>query len=148
MDISSYAAPVPPRQSAVTRRLAVAVGALFVTGVIAATGALLGIANRLDNEEINKTRFFSARALENRIYYAAVDRIGAERGFTFIGQSRIIDVNGELLAATETDQPTILYADIEPERARNKKIVNIPGKHEVHRTADRRPEMYGPLMKK
>lgn len=67
MEISSYAAPAPPRQSAVTRRLAVAVGALFVTGVIAATGALLGIANRLDNDEINKTRFFSARALENRI---------------------------------------------------------------------------------
>ncbi|POA50417.1 bifunctional diguanylate cyclase/phosphodiesterase [Pseudomonas sp. MPR-ANC1] len=67
MDISSYAAPAPPRQSAVTRRLAVAFGALFVTGVIAATVALLGIANRLDSEEINKTRFYSARAVENRI---------------------------------------------------------------------------------
>ncbi|WP_242208999.1 MULTISPECIES: EAL domain-containing protein [unclassified Pseudomonas] len=67
MDISSYAAPLPPRQSAVTRRLAIAVGALFVSGVIAATVALLGIANALDSEEINKTRFYSARALENRI---------------------------------------------------------------------------------
>jgi diguanylate cyclase (GGDEF)-like protein/PAS domain S-box-containing protein len=67
MDISSYAAPLPPRQSAVTRRLAVAVGALFVSGVIAATVALLGIANALDSEEIEKTRFYSARALENRI---------------------------------------------------------------------------------
>ncbi|MFI8222261.1 EAL domain-containing protein [Pseudomonas sp. NPDC085632] len=67
MDISSYAAPLPPRQSAVTRRLAIAVGALFVSGVIAATVALLGIANALDSEEIEKTRFYSARALENRI---------------------------------------------------------------------------------
>ncbi|PRB44598.1 bifunctional diguanylate cyclase/phosphodiesterase [Pseudomonas sp. MYb2] len=67
MDISSYAAPLPPRQSAVTRRLAIAVGALFVSGVIAATVALLGIANALDSEEIDKTRFYSARALENRI---------------------------------------------------------------------------------
>jgi sensor domain CHASE-containing protein len=67
MDLSSYAAPLPPRQSAVTRRLAFAVGALFVSGVIAATVALLGIAERLDNDEINKTRFYSARALENRI---------------------------------------------------------------------------------
>ncbi|KPG96513.1 bifunctional diguanylate cyclase/phosphodiesterase [Pseudomonas sp. RIT-PI-r] len=67
MDISSYAAPLPPRQSAVTRRLAFAVGALFVSGVIAAAVALLGIAERLDSEEINKTRFYSARALENRI---------------------------------------------------------------------------------
>ncbi|MGY1893383.1 histidine kinase [Pseudomonas asplenii] len=67
MDLSSYAAPLPPRQSAVTRRLAFAVGALFVSGVIAAAVALLGIAERLDSEEINKTRFYSARALENRI---------------------------------------------------------------------------------
>ncbi|QXI09456.1 bifunctional diguanylate cyclase/phosphodiesterase [Pseudomonas zeae] len=67
MDLSRFAAPLPPRQSAVTRRLAFAVGALFVSGVIAAAVALLGIAERLDNDEINKTRFYSARALENRI---------------------------------------------------------------------------------
>ncbi|QHC95629.1 bifunctional diguanylate cyclase/phosphodiesterase [Pseudomonas sp. R84] len=67
MDLSSYAAPLPPRQSAVTRRLAFAVGALFVSGVIAAAVALLGIAERLDSEEVTKTRFYSARALENRI---------------------------------------------------------------------------------
>ncbi len=89
-----------------------------------------------------------ARALENRVYYAAVDRVGSERGFKFIGQSRIVDVSGELLASTEGDEPTILYAEIDPERARNKRIVNIPGKHEIHRTADRRPEMYAPIMKK
>ena len=87
-----------------------------------------------------------ARALENRIFYAAVDRVGDERGFHFIGQSRIVDINGELLAHTDTDEPTILHADIEPERARNKLIVNIPGKHEIHRTADRRPEMYEALL--
>lgn len=67
MDISTYAAPLPPRQSVVTRRLAVAVGALFVTGVIAAAVALLGIANKLDKEEVRKTEFYSVRALENRI---------------------------------------------------------------------------------
>jgi predicted amidohydrolase len=89
-----------------------------------------------------------ARALENRIYYAAADRIGEERGCRFIGQSRIVDVSGELLAVTETDQPTILYADIDPERARNKRIVHIPGKYELHRTAHRRPEMYGAIVGK
>jgi predicted amidohydrolase len=89
-----------------------------------------------------------ARALENRIYLAAVDRIGDERGFSFIGQSRIVDVNGELLAATETDDAVILFADIDPERARDKRIVNVPGKHEVHRTRDRRPEMYADITRK
>ncbi len=85
-----------------------------------------------------------ARALENHIYYAAVNRVGAERGFPFIGQSRIVDVSGEVLAAGG-DGPEILYAEIRPERARAKHIVKIPGAYELHRTADRRPEMYGPL---
>ena len=86
-----------------------------------------------------------ARALENHIYYAAVNRVGEERGFRFIGQSRIIDVTGELVAASEGDTPAILYAELDPERPRNKQIVKIPGKYELHRTADRRPEMYEPI---
>jgi predicted amidohydrolase len=86
-----------------------------------------------------------ARALENHVYYAAVNRVGTERGFRFIGLSRILGCSGEFLAATETDEPTILYADIDPQRARNKHLVNIPGKYELHRTRDRRPEMYEPI---
>jgi predicted amidohydrolase len=86
-----------------------------------------------------------ARALENQVYYAACNRIGEERGFRFIGRSRIIDVNGDLLVSTADDQPTILYADIDPARARNKHIVKIPERYELDRTADRRPEFYGPL---
>ncbi len=89
-----------------------------------------------------------ARALENHIYYAAVNRIGEERGFRFIGQSRIIDCNGEFLAVSHDDQPAILYADLDPEKPRNKQIVKIPGKYELHRTAHRRPEMYQPLVRK
>ena len=37
--------------------------------------------------------------LENHVYYAACNRVGEERGFRFIGQSRILDCNGELLAS-------------------------------------------------
>jgi predicted amidohydrolase len=85
-----------------------------------------------------------ARALENCIYFAAVNRVGLESGFRFIGQSRLIDVRGELLASAG-DGPEIVYAEIDPGRARAKHIVHIPGKYELHRTRDRRPEMYGPL---
>lgn len=86
-----------------------------------------------------------ARALENHIYYMAVNRIGQERGFTFIGQSRIVDCNGELLDQAG-DEERILYADLDPERPRNKTIVKIPGKYELDRIAHRRPEMYGPIV--
>jgi predicted amidohydrolase len=86
-----------------------------------------------------------ARALENHIYYAAVNRAGEERGFRFIGQSRIVDCAGETLATGAADVEDVIYAEVDPERARNKQVVKIPGKYEVNRVADRRPEMYGPL---
>jgi predicted amidohydrolase len=85
-----------------------------------------------------------ARALENHIYYLAVNRVGEERGFPFIGQSRIIDTAGEVLAAGG-DGEEILYAEIDPLKARQKRLVHIPGKYEIDRVGDRRPGMYGPL---
>jgi predicted amidohydrolase len=84
-----------------------------------------------------------ARALENRIYYAAVNRTGTERGFHFLGMSRIMDVTGDLLAASDDARPTTLYADIDPEQARNKRIVIFPATYELDRVGHRRPEMYG-----
>ena len=83
------------------------------------------------------------RALENHVYYAAVNRIGNERGTRYIGQSRLVDLNGDLLAEAGPDTECILYAQIDPERARDKQIVRIPGKYMLHRVNDRRPEMYG-----
>jgi 5-aminopentanamidase len=85
------------------------------------------------------------RALENHIYYLAANRVGEERGFRFIGQSRIVDCSGELLSFSSTDREEIVYAEIDPAQARNKRLVKIPGKYEINRVADRRPEMYGPL---
>lgn len=89
----------------------------------------------------------SARALENAVYYIAVNRVGEERGFRFIGMSRICDTNGETLAVSQTTDEEILYAEIDPARARRKHIIRVPGKHEIDRLADRRPEMYGELVK-
>jgi predicted amidohydrolase len=85
------------------------------------------------------------RALENHVYYAAVNRVGTERGTRYIGQSRIVNVNGDLLASAGPDEETILMAEIDLERARNKQIVRVPGKYMLHRVNDRRPEMYGRL---
>jgi predicted amidohydrolase len=85
------------------------------------------------------------RALENHVYYAAVNRVGEERGFRFIGQSQIVAPDGELLASAPDAEATILYAEVDPEWSRRKHLVRVPGKHEIHRTADRRPDLYGPL---
>src|SRR5262249_21593916 len=36
----------------------------------------------------------NTRALENHVFYAAVNRVGVERGWQFIGQTRVVDCNG------------------------------------------------------
>lgn len=87
-----------------------------------------------------------ARALENTVYYAAVDRIGDEKGFHFIGQSRIVGCAGQVLAEADHDRFEILYADIEPANARRKHIVFAAGEYELDRIAHRRPDMYAPLV--
>lgn len=87
----------------------------------------------------------NARALENAVYFIAVNRVGEERGFRFIGHSKIADPSGRTLAVSNCDQEEILYADIDLEKARRKHIIRVPGKHEIDRLADRRPEMYGLL---
>jgi predicted amidohydrolase len=87
-----------------------------------------------------------SRAVENGVYYAAINRVGTERGFEFIGLSSICAPNGDVLAASNGIDPEVLIADIDPELARRKRVVRVPDKHEIDRLADRRPEMYGPLV--
>lgn len=87
----------------------------------------------------------NTRAMENGIYFAAVNRVGTERGFGFIGGSRICDPTGTTMDAADHTDAAVLRATIDVEKARNKRLVRVPGKHVIDRIADRRPEMYGPL---
>ena len=84
----------------------------------------------------------NTRAMENNIYYACVNRVGTERGFSFIGKSKICDPSGRALDEAPHTEEAILYADMDVERARTKRIVRVPDKHIIDRIADRRPEMY------
>ena len=90
----------------------------------------------------------NARAMENNIYYAACDRVGDERGFHFIGQSKICDPRGAVLAEAAHDREAILYAEIDVAKARQKRIVRRAGLHEIDRIRDRRPQMYGPIVER
>ncbi|MEK6237138.1 MAG: HIT domain-containing protein [Planctomycetales bacterium] len=87
----------------------------------------------------------NARASENHVYFLAVNRVGEERGFRFIGRSRLAHPRGETLADFPHDEPGVLWGEIDVDAARAKHIVRVPGKHEIDRLADRRPQMYGRL---
>jgi predicted amidohydrolase len=82
------------------------------------------------------------RALENTVYVMAVNRVGEESGFRFIGTSSIADPSGRVLAKAGADSEEMLLADIDPARARQKHLVRVAGRHEINRIADRRPRFY------
>lgn len=86
------------------------------------------------------------RAFENHIYYAAVNRVGTEAGFRYIGHSSISDFGGEYLRYADHDREETLYADLDPEAARRKNTVHCVGEYEIDRVNWRRPDVYGPLV--
>lgn len=87
----------------------------------------------------------NCRAMENGIYFAAVNRIGTENGFSFIGKSRICSPVGATILSIDDASAGIMRTEIDPLIARTKRIVRVPGKHLIDRMADRRPEMYGAI---
>jgi len=88
----------------------------------------------------------NSRAMENGVYFAAVNRVGTENGFSFIGKSRICHPTGATLATLDTPTAGILRAEIDPQVARTKRVVRVPGKHVIDRMADRRPALYGAVV--
>lgn len=82
------------------------------------------------------------RALENRVYLLVCNRVGEESGFRFFGRSQVVGTSGKVLVEAG-DGPEIAYAEIEPARARQKRIVIREGAFEMDTFADRRAEWYG-----
>ena len=73
------------------------------------------------------------------MFYAAVDRVGTERGWQFIGRSKVIDCNGDTLAEAGAEAEELLVVQVELQEANNNHIVNVPGAYELDRVKDRRP---------
>ena len=60
MDSTADSPSRTARHTPITRRLVVAVGGLFVLGVLVAIAALFNIAQKLDAEDLRKTHFYTA----------------------------------------------------------------------------------------
>jgi predicted amidohydrolase len=89
-----------------------------------------------------------ARAWENRVFIVAANRVGMERGRRFIGRSQIVAPSGEILREAGPEEETILYADLDLSKARQKRIIIEPGEWELDVIGGRRPELYGRLTEK
>lgn len=86
-------------------------------------------------------RAMPIRALENHFYTVTADRVGRESAhgetLTFIGQSLICNPEGDVLAAANGVEESVVVADIDPVRARNRMIT--PHNDLLK---DRRPHLY------
>jgi predicted amidohydrolase len=85
------------------------------------------------------------RALENRVYVLACNRVGDEAGHHYLGHSSVTDVTGDFLAAAEHDREAVVTAVIDPAAARQKRVVTCAGEYEIDRVNWRRPEFYARL---
>jgi len=86
-----------------------------------------------------------ARALENRVYLLTANRVGVERWGEFCGRSQIVDPFGTRLAEADGVEETLLVADVDVRKARDKDYV-IAGEYELYLFGDRRPDLYGALV--
>jgi len=88
----------------------------------------------------------NVRALENHVNFAAANRVGMERGWNFIGRSKVVDCNGDTLVEAG-DREEILFAEIDLAESNNNHIVNVAGAYEFDRLKDRRPDFYDLISK-
>lgn len=80
------------------------------------------------------------RAAENRIFVATCNRVGSENGYDFIGKSKIIGPNGQILAAAGIEE-TLIMADVDLAEAREKRI-QAPAGYFTDVLGCRRPDLY------
>ncbi|MCL5943112.1 MAG: carbon-nitrogen hydrolase family protein [Actinobacteria bacterium] len=115
--------------------------------VLALAGAqiILNPANLPEGAEAYASFFNRSRACENRVFLVSSNRIGIERGFTFVGRSQIVDPRGRILAEAEPARAELLIADVNLDEADVKHVTNVPGRYEFDIVRDRRPDLYDRL---
>ncbi|MFE7131838.1 nitrilase family protein [Streptomyces sp. NPDC057638] len=83
-----------------------------------------------------------AAAAGNRMFVAAADRAGPERGQQWLGGSVITDADGYPATALRLGEEAVLTATLDLAEARSKAISDH---NDVH--ADRRPALYAPMVR-
>ncbi|HZI19677.1 MAG TPA: carbon-nitrogen hydrolase family protein [Pyrinomonadaceae bacterium] len=87
----------------------------------------------------------NTRAQENHLHVAAANRVGTERGWGFIGRSKVVNCGGDTQAEAGGEREEILLAELDLGESNHNRVVNVAGAYEIDRMADRRPDFYGPV---
>ncbi len=81
-----------------------------------------------------------AHAMMNRVFVVTANRIGTELDLTFTGNSLICDPSGEILLAATATEESVGAIEIDPSKARDKKVTP---RNDIF--GDRRPSDYRKL---
>jgi predicted amidohydrolase len=81
----------------------------------AGTDVYLVPANWPESRRLHWQTLLQARAIENQAYVVGCNRVGEGGGLRYVGDSRIVDPVGELLA-TAAQGESLLFADVTAER--------------------------------
>src|SRR5690606_6604369 len=81
----------------------------------AATDVYIVPANWPEKRRLHWPVLLQARAIENLAYVVGCNRVGSGNGLEYVGDSRVVDPTGELLATGAADETT-LFATIDPAR--------------------------------
>lgn len=95
---------------------------------------------RPEGERPSEVVKVQADASVNRMYIAACDRVGPERGTDWLGGTVIVDPDGYPLTELRLGLDTMVCATVDPRQASEKAIT---ARNDVF--ADRRPALYGGL---
>jgi predicted amidohydrolase len=87
-----------------------------------------------------------AAARASGVFIVSANRVGEERGTTFLGRSQIIPPSGRPLVEADDHSEMIISAELDLKLAHQKKVIHIPGVYELDSFGDRRPELYGRLV--
>jgi len=82
------------------------------------TDAYLVVANWPERRRGHWTALLQARAIENQAYVVGVNRVGEGNGLSYVGDSRVIDPWGELVAEAPRGE-AVIFAELRPEVVRD-----------------------------
>lgn len=82
------------------------------------TDAYLVVANWPERRRVHWMALLQARAIENQAYVVGVNRVGEGNGLTYVGDSRVVDPWGEVVAEAPRGE-AVIFAELRPEVVRD-----------------------------
>lgn len=114
---------------------------------LAGADVIVGLSNWPQKAMVYPSHLVPARAAENHLWIVSSNRVGEERGTTFVGRSAVIGPDGQAAASLDGAKEGAAIAEMDLSIARNKHLVYRPGEYELDLFQDRHPDLYAEIVR-